>query len=107
MSLKEERRKNNGPEARASCPVESCEKTEEAADKAVKKVFAIFGVDVDVPKEVEEFRVGLRFGNDMQKYAKRGMMALVVVFASALVLATFAGIGYKISCMIAPPGQGG
>ena len=48
MSLKEERRKNNGPEARASCPVESCEKTEEAADKAVKKVFAIFGVDVDV-----------------------------------------------------------
>ena len=35
---------------------EHCPHVAEAADTAVKKVFAILGVDVDVPKEVEQFR---------------------------------------------------
>ena len=32
------------------------------ADKSVKKVFAILGVDIDDPQQVEEFREDLRFG---------------------------------------------
>ena len=43
-------------------PPEHCPHAAEAADTAVKKVFAILGVDVDVPKEVEQFRENLRFG---------------------------------------------
>jgi hypothetical protein len=36
--------------------------SQEAADRAVKKVFAILGVNIDEPKEVEDFREDLRFG---------------------------------------------
>ena len=41
------------------CHDDTCQ---EAADRAVKKVFAILGVDVDKPESVEEFREDLRFG---------------------------------------------
>ena len=41
------------------CHDDTCQ---EAADRAVKKVFAILGVDVDKPDSVEEFREDLRFG---------------------------------------------
>jgi hypothetical protein len=103
---KDERVENKGPGHRADCPAADCKKPEDAADHAVKKVFGILGVDVDNPKEVEQFRKGLRFGEAMHKYANKGMMTVVVVMSTAVVLATLAGMAYKISCLI-PPGQGG
>ena len=33
-----------------------------AADRAVKRVFSILGVDIDRPESIEEFRADLRFG---------------------------------------------
>lgn len=55
--------------------------SEEAARRAVKKVFAILGVDIDDPKEVEEFRKDLRFAADMRQYTKKGFM----VFFTAII----------------------
>ena len=39
---------------------------QDAADRAVKKVFAILGVDVDKPESVEEFREDLRLYRDWE-----------------------------------------
>jgi hypothetical protein len=62
--------------------------SQEAADRAVKKVFAILGVDIDKPESVEEFREDLRFGKRMRKAADHGMIALIGV--------TFVGFGYAV-----------
>ena len=67
------------------CPSEEAV-IDEAVEKAVKKTFAILGVDVDKPESVEEFREDLRFGKAMRKYASHGFMAFIaVVFAGAAV----------------------
>ena len=50
--------------------------SEDAAEHAVKKVFAILGVDIDHPESVEEFREDLRFGKRMRKIADHGTLAL-------------------------------
>jgi hypothetical protein len=39
------------------------------ADRAVRKTFAILGVNVDNPESVEEFRQDLRFGKQLRKIA--------------------------------------
>jgi len=69
------------PEEKQACslPPEYCPHIKEAADEAVKKVFAILGVDVDVPKEVEQFRENLRFSANM-----RGLLTRVCWQSSAL-----------------------
>lgn len=64
-----------------SCENQACQ---QAADLAVKKVFSILGVDIDRPKEVEEFRENLRFGATMRRAADKGLMALVGVVMTAL-----------------------
>jgi hypothetical protein len=50
---------------------------QEVADLAVKKVFAILGIDINNPASVEEFREDLRFGRRMRKLADHGSMALI------------------------------
>lgn len=65
---------------------------EDAAEHAVKKVFAILGVDIDRPESVEEFREDLRFGRKMRKIADHGTLALFGVFAAGLAAALLAGI---------------
>jgi hypothetical protein len=67
-----------------------------AASIAVHKTFAILGVDVDSPKEVEEFRQDLRFAGAMRKQAARGFGALVVVIIGGLVAALWAGVQVKM-----------
>jgi hypothetical protein len=62
------------------------EHLEMAANAAAKKVFSILGVDIDSPKEVEEFRDNLRFGETMRKVAERGAIA----FTGAAVTTIFA-----------------
>lgn len=51
---------------------------ERAAEKAVMKTFAILGIDVTKPSEVEEFRRDLRFAGDLRKMAGRSFVAFIV-----------------------------
>lgn len=76
---------------------EHCPQVKEAADEAVKKVFAILGVDIDVPKEVEEFRENLRFGASMRRAADKGMLTVIGVLVTAMLAALWAGIISKLS----------
>ena len=69
---------------------------QEAADRAVKKVFAILGVDVDKPESVEEFREDLRFGKRMRKAADHGFLALVGLFVVGLGAIIWAGVTAKL-----------
>jgi hypothetical protein len=70
---------------------------QEAADRAVKKVFAILGVDVDKPESVENFREDLRFGRKLRKAADHGFLALVGLVVVAMGAALWAGIVSKIN----------
>lgn len=70
---------------------------QQAADLAVKKFFAILGVDVDVPEQVEEFRADLRFGRKLRKVADQGTVAFIGVAAAALAAALWAGIVSNIT----------
>lgn len=81
------------------CPVdlERCPYARESAELAVKKVFAILGVNVDEPKEVEEFQANLRFGANMRRAADKGMLAFVVLLVVALAAALWAGVVSKIT----------
>ncbi len=78
-------------------PPEYCPHVKEAADEAVKKVFAILGVDIDVPREVEQFRENLRFGASMRRAADKGMLAIIGAIAVGALAALWAGIVSKIT----------
>jgi len=75
---------------------DECPQAEQAADHAVRKVFAILGVDIDRPESVEEFREDLRFGKRMRKAADHGFLALMGVIAAAFAAAVWAGIVSKM-----------
>ena len=76
---------------------DSCPQATEVADRAVAKVFAILGVDIHNPRDVEEFREDLRFGAKMRKIADHGLLALFGVIAAGLAAAVWAGITSKIN----------
>jgi len=69
---------------------------QDAADRAVKKVFAILGVDIDKPESIEEFREDLRFGRKLRKAADHGTMAFVGTLVVGLCIAAWAGIAAKL-----------
>jgi len=73
----------------------SHETNQDIADKAVKKVFAILGVDIDKPESIEEFREDLRFGRRMRKLADHGSMALIGTLVAGMCVAIWAGIANK------------
>ena len=75
---------------------EHCPHVQQVAEDAVRKVFAILGVDVDVPKEVEEFRENLRFGASMRRAADKGMLAIIGVLVTAMLAALWTGVVSKI-----------
>jgi hypothetical protein len=92
-------------EMSAACPEEEyrgserrtrCEHADEAAEKAVQKTFAILGVDVDNPRQVEEFRMGLRFGEQLRKAADKGIIAFVTLVIGALMATLWVGFKHKI-----------
>ncbi len=70
---------------------------QELADRSVKKVFAILGVDIDKPESVEEFREDLRFGRKMRRAADHSFLAMIGVIAVGLAAAAWAGVVSKIS----------
>jgi len=69
---------------------------QDAADRAVKKVFAILGVDVDKPESVEEFREDLRFGKKLRRWADHGTLAFIAVVAVSLAGAIIIGLQSKL-----------
>jgi hypothetical protein len=68
----------------------------QAADNAVKQVFAILGVDVDKPAEVEDFRANLRFGAGVRKAADRGVITVLGIMFTALGYAAWSGFVEKV-----------
>ena len=78
----------------------NCPHLEASAEIAVKKVFAILGVNIDVPKEVEEFRENLRFIARLRKSADRGEIAFISVVVGALAVALWAGVKAAIRSSI-------
>ena len=87
-----------GDEKQKVCTLapEHCPHVAEAADTAVKKVFAILGVDVDVPREVEQFREDLRFSASMRRAADKGMLAIIGVLVTAMLAALWTGVVSKV-----------
>lgn len=73
-------------------PAEHCPHVAQAADDAVRKVFAILGVDIDVPKDVEQFRENLRFGASMRRAADKGVAVMFGAIASTLIVAGLAAL---------------
>ena len=69
----------------------------EIADRAVKKTFAILGVDIDKPESVEEFRQDLRFGKRLRKIADHGTLAFFGAVAVAVAAAIWIGIMHAIN----------
>ena len=69
----------------------------EAADSSVAKTFAILGVDVNDPADVEEFRQDLRFSGRMRQAVDRGMIAATGAIFVAIAAALWAGIAGKIA----------
>lgn len=63
---------------------DTCKYSEQAADNAVKRVFAILGVDVEDPESVERFRDSLRFGKAMHQAASKGAVAFISAFGGVL-----------------------
>lgn len=74
---------------------EKCPHAQEVAETAVKKVFAILGVDINKPESVEEFREDLRFGKKMRKAADHGFLAMVTIFSGAILIVLWAGVTAK------------
>ena len=68
---------------------DTCKYSERAADEAVRKVFAIMGVNVDDPESVESFRDSLRFGKAMHKAASKGALAFVSALGAAVLYLIF------------------
>lgn len=64
---------------------------------SVRQVFAIMGVDIDVPKDVEEFRENLRFSASMRHAVNKGVLAVVALMAVGIAGAMWAGIVATIS----------
>jgi hypothetical protein len=76
--------------------VEDCPHARESAEIAVKKVFAILGVDIDRPESVEDFREDLRFGKRMRRAADHSVLALLGVIAAGVAAAVWAGVVSKL-----------
>ena len=75
----------------------NCGYAAEAAEIAVKRAFAILGVDIDKPESVEEFREDLRFGKRLRKGADHGFLAFVAILTTGIAAALWAGITSKVT----------
>lgn len=78
-------------------PSSTCPHADESAEIAVRKVFAILGVDINIPKDVEEFRQDLRFGSKLRKASDKGFLAFIMAVGGAIATALFVGIQFKLT----------
>jgi hypothetical protein len=74
-----------------------CEFADASAEAAVRKTFAILGVDIDSPKQVQDFQDSLRFGERLRKVADHGIFAMAAPIAVAAIAALWVGIASKFS----------
>jgi len=72
-----------------------CDHADAAAEQAVRKTFAILGVDIDRPEQVREFQESLRFGDFLRKAANKGIFTIISALVGALVVALW--YGFKAS----------
>lgn len=88
------------PKACTLADDEVCSYAEKAAEFAVKKVFAILGVNIEDPEKVEEFREDLRFGKRMRRASDRGQVilftTLIGVIVTGALAAIWAGLNIKL-----------
>jgi len=85
-----------GPERRSKISPD-CVAATKSAKLAVKEVFALLGVNVDVPKEVEDFRKSLRFGDSLRSIAERSGLAFVGAISIAIATLLYYGIKVALS----------
>ena len=84
------------------CPIKDhdhetgCIFAQKAADQAVKKTFAIMGVDVDKPEQVESFRESLRFGDKIRKAADKGFLTFVSAVVFLILAALVTGMKFRL-----------
>lgn len=82
------------------CQVHDCrhmsDAAEQAADHAVRKVFAILGVDINKPESIEEFREDLRFGKKLRRMSDHGQLAIVAALVLAVLWAIWEGVRAKV-----------
>ena len=69
-----------------------CEHAEDAAQMAVKKTFAILGVNIDDPRQVSEFQQDLRFGRRLRGLADKGVVPAILVLLGLVSAAFIAGL---------------
>lgn len=55
-----------------------------AVERSTRKVFAILGVDLDEPDDVEAFRKDLRFAQRIRELSEKGLTAVIVAALSAI-----------------------
>ena len=72
-----------------------CEHAEAAAALAVKKTFAILGVNIDEPREVREFQESLRFADNLRKRTERGFVPVVIIVIGLIGSAFIAGVTFS------------
>jgi hypothetical protein len=74
-----------------------CPHAQESAREAVKLTFSILGVNVDEPKEVEEFRRDLRFAGDLRKDIHDSKKLALKILLTAVLTAILGYMGFKVS----------
>jgi len=76
---------------------EHCPHADESADRAVRKTFAMFGVDINDPKAVAEFQQDMRFGGTMRRISDRVNITIITVIVAASVSGMLAMVWKKVS----------
>lgn len=71
-----------------------------ASDAAVKKTFAILGVDIDDPAQVESFRHGLRVGQTISRALDKGILVAAGVITAGLMAALWLGLLEKAKAVL-------
>lgn len=75
---------------------DKCIAAEAAADTAVKKTFAILGVDIEDPQQVKRFQDSLRFSEKLNNIADKSATTFVLALVMASVAALLLGIKTKL-----------
>ena len=83
-----------------------CDLADQAAKDAVKQVFAILGVDINNPKDVEEFRMSLRFSDELRIAAKLAAEAKATFWNSVSVEVVGKGILHTLLVILSLVGLG-
>lgn len=76
---------------------EKPQQADDSADRAVAKVFAIMGVDVDDPKQVSRFQRDLRFSGDLRRKVDAGASTIAKTALTMLVAGGITAIWWAIT----------